>query len=235
MIEVLVKKKLVAQKGKARDVYDRRRKRVSQLGDEILGAMVFADREAGNSCARSGQRIEQSAVQEHITEAQSVAGGEIVVDAHSGLVLTVAQYLTDVIEIEHAVGIGGVGERVKPQHLLRGRVDAGNLVARKRRRAAGGKQVEERAVLGDVLREIPLPLEQGGHAHIAQRFALAIAEALVIPEEKRLVPPHGAAQRGAELVLPVFGLRKTVGVLKEVRGIHGVVAHELPHVTVQMV
>lgn len=58
-------------------------------------------------------------------------------------------------------------------------------------------------------------------------FALAVSVPLVIAEEKRPILAYGPAECAAKLVLPVFRLRKTSGVLKEVGGFQLIIAQEL--------
>src|SRR6185437_3459354 len=70
VVQVLVEQELIAEKGKPRDSNQTRRKGMRFLRDEVLGAVVRANRKARDIRTLGRERIGGRAAAVHITEAQ---------------------------------------------------------------------------------------------------------------------------------------------------------------------
>src|SRR6266403_4545230 len=90
---MLVKKELIAQIRKARDGDGRWRKDVSLLRDKILPPIVLAHRKAGYIRAYGRKRVRRRTTAIHVAEIQRVRVGQIMIQAHSELVIILAQGL----------------------------------------------------------------------------------------------------------------------------------------------
>ena len=206
------------------------------LGYKILGAIVFVDRKTRNIGARRREWIGRRSGAVHVTEIQGVYRGQIVIESHPELVVGLAQGLGGGKCIEPTVGRW---EREKGQNILRNGIDRGQLVIRNRSRLAGCKTVElvvriiaeaPAKALRAHLGKIALAFEQGRHGS-GIGFALPVAEAFVIPEEKRLVFHDRPAKGRAELVL----LQRLHAPGEVVGGIHRIVAQKLPEGAVKLI
>src|ERR1700733_8848585 len=93
MIQVLVKKELIAQIRKAGNADGLWREDVRLLRDKVLRAVVLTNGKAGDICPNRRKRICRRPGAEHVTEIQRIRAGEIMIHAQAELVVVLAQSL----------------------------------------------------------------------------------------------------------------------------------------------
>src|SRR3984957_14658522 len=195
MIQVLVQQKRVPQKRRARHADGIGGKDVSFLPDKVLRAIILAHWKAGHVGPHRRKRIGRWPAAVHITEIQRVGAGKIMIEAHDELVVILAQGLGS----DESIG-AGVGQREKRKDVGRDRVDWHRHAKKGELLLSVIAQAAAVEAGGAFLAEVALPFRHrwygGGNG-----FALAVAEALVISEEERLVLNNGAAEGCPKLVL----------------------------------
>src|SRR5882762_618632 len=92
VIHVFFKEEAVAEERNAREANHAGRKSVSFGGDEILRTMIFANRKSRDIRAGGGKRIENISLAENVAEVQDVARAQIVIQAHSELIVAVGLF-----------------------------------------------------------------------------------------------------------------------------------------------
>src|SRR5580692_9780962 len=207
------------------------------LHHKVLRPLILSHREARHIRARRGERVNRVPLRKHVAEVQDVLCRQVMVHAHSELVVVLIQRLRGAESVWSQAGL--IGQREEGQERLCKWIDAGKLVEgecvlgkRQRRKGidelARGDTANTRCVKGPLrLRakqaKISLPFLLGEYVR-ANRFTLAVAQAFVIPEEKSFVFLDGSAESSAELI----ALQGLYAGRKETLRVHGVVPQEFP-------
>ena len=126
MIQMLVKKELIAQIRKARDADCRWRKDVRLLGDKILPPIVLAYGKAGNVGSYWRERVGRRTRAVHVAEIQRVRKGKIMIQAQSELVIILAQGLRASKSIRPVVRLWEEGQDVLCNWINRSQLAVGN-------------------------------------------------------------------------------------------------------------
>lgn len=119
-----------------------RRERVRLLGYKILRPLVHANRKSRDVCPIARKRVGLAALPEAVAEVQSVAVGEVMVNADAELVGIADERLSADVD-EWA----GIGERIIGQQILGNGIDERQLVVGNR---LARELIEKLATLTDL-------------------------------------------------------------------------------------
>ena len=234
MIQVLVEQERIAEKRKTGDPDGVGRKDVRLLRDKVLRSVILAHRETGDIGAHRRKGICGRTTAIHVAEIQGVCPGKIMIEPQTELVVIGAQGLRGDESI-----FPFVRQRKKGQDIRRNRVNGreksqlveGHRCAKERQlllRVAADPAGVKSSRKSALFREIALPF--GGRWHGRRHtFALPVAEAFVVSEEKSLVLEDWPAKSSAKLVL----LQRLNSLSKVIGRIHRIIAQKFPESTME--